>query len=184
LLQLSEPINAGDGKIDGLELNAQTFLNFLPSPWNGFGLSANATYLKGKTRYPNGYDPNTNTFTGPGQYMAIPGLSKWTYNIAGFYEKNGITARVSYNWRSTWVNWYSSDQNGQYAGNKTRPVSRLDASISYDLNKHLTVTADASNILGRPFEDYTLYTRTAYFPQDVRDEGRYFGLGVRFRFGE
>jgi TonB-dependent receptor len=184
LLQLSEPINAGDGKIDGFELNAQTFLNFLPSPWNGFGASANVTYLKGKTRYPNGYNPNTNTFDGPGVYQAITGLSKWTYNLAGFYEKGGITARVSYNWRSTWVNWYSTDQNGNYVDNRTRPVGRLDASISYDMNKHLTLTADASNILARPFEDYTRYAPPLYFPQDVRDEGRYFGLGVRFRFGQ
>lgn len=184
VLQLSEPINAGDGRIDGFELNAQTFFDFLPSPWSGFGVSGNVTYLNGKTRYPNGYNPNTDKFEGPGQYMTIPGLSKWTYNFAAFYEKGGITARISYNRRSDWVNWYSSDQNGQYAGNSTRARDRLDASIGYDLNKNFTVTADVANILAHPFHDYTQYTPGFYFPQDVRDEGRYYGLGIRFKFGE
>lgn len=58
VLQLSEPINAGDAKISGFELNGQTFLDFVPSPWNGFGVSANLTYL-------NGYNPNTGQFEGP-----------------------------------------------------------------------------------------------------------------------
>ena len=184
VLQLNEPINAGDGKIKGFEVNAQTFLDFLPRPFNGFGVAGNVTYLKGKTRYPNGYDPDTDTFSGTGQFMPIPGLSKWTYNLTGFYEKGGITARVSYNWRSNWVNWYSSDQNGQYSGNSTRARDRLDGSISYDVNKNFTVTADISNILARPFRNYTQYARGFSFPQDVRDEGRYYGFGVRFRFGE
>lgn len=184
LLQLSEPINAGDGKIDGFELNAQSFLSFLPSPLDGFGLSGNVTYLDGKTRYPNGYDPNTNTFNGPGEYMEIPGLSKWTFNAAAFYEKNGLSARLSYWRRSTWVNWYASDQNGQYAGNRSRSLERLDASVTYDVNKHFTLSAEVANILAQPYRNYTKYTRDAYFPQDVRDEGRYFGLSARFRFGE
>jgi TonB-dependent receptor len=184
VLQLSQPINAGDGKIEGFELNAQTFLSFLPGPWDGFGVSGNVTYLDGKTRYPNGYDPNTNTFAGPGEYLRIPGLSKWTFNAAAFYEKNGFSARVSYWRRSTWVNWYSTDQDGQYAGNNTRSLERLDASITYDVTKNLTVTAEVANILTQPYRNYTQYTRDASFPNDVRDEGRYYGLGVRFRFGE
>jgi TonB-dependent receptor len=184
ILQLSQPINAGDGKINGFELNAQSFLTFLPSPWDGFGVSGNVTYLDGKTRYPNGYNPNTDKFEGPGQFMTIPGLSKWTFNAAAFYEKHGFSARLSYWRRSKWVNWYSSDQNGQYAGNSTRSLERVDASVSYDLNKQLTVTADVANILHQPYRDFTQYTPGAYFPHDTRDEGRYFGLGLRFRFGQ
>jgi TonB-dependent receptor len=184
VLELNQPINAGDGKIEGVELNAQSFLNFLPSPWDGFGLSGNVTYLDGKTRYPNGYDPNTNTFTGPGEYLRIPGLSEWTYNAAAFFEKGGLTARISYWRRSDWVNWYSSNQDGQYAGNSTRALERLDGSISYDVNKQFTVTAEVANILTQPYRNYTQYTPGSYFPNDVRDEGRYYGLGLRFRFDE
>ena len=184
VLQLNGPVNAGDGKIKGFELNAQSFLTFLPSPFDGFGLSGNVTYLSGKTRYPNGYNANTDKFEGAGQFMTIPGLSKWTFNAAAFYEKNGLSARVSYWRRSTWVNWYSSDQNGQYAGNKTRSLERVDASISYDLNKQLTITADVANILHQPYRNFTQYTPGAFFPHDLRDEGRYFGAGLRFRFGK
>ena len=185
-LQLSSPINAADGKIKGLEFNAQTFLDFLPRPWNGFGVSGNLTLLKGKSRYPNGYNPETDQFEGPGQYLKIPGLSKVTYNLAVFYEKGPIQARVSYNRRSDWVNWYSQDPDSgdQYTGSGTHARDRLDASISYDVTKNFTLNADFSNILAKPFNNYVSYAPGRTFPIDVRDEGRYYGLGLRFRFGE
>ncbi|WP_205651111.1 TonB-dependent receptor [Tsuneonella mangrovi] len=186
VLQLSTPINAGDASIKGFELNLQSFLDFLPSPWNGFGVQANLTYLEGKSRYPNGYDPNTDTFTGPGEYLKIPGLSKWTYNLTGFYEKGPIQARISYNWRSSWVSWYNLDpQTGnQYTGGGVYARSRLDASFSVKLTKNFTVNADVSNILAKPFHDYVNYKPGGYYTQDIRDEGRYYGLALRWRFGE
>jgi len=184
-LRLNSPINAADGSIKGFEINAQTFLDFLPSPWDGFGIQANVTYLTGKSRYPNGYNAQTDMFEGEGEYLKITGLSDWTFNVAAFYEKDGVTARISYNQRSDWVNGYVRDlDNGDYAGNGTQQRDRLDASISYDINKNFTVYFDVSNILARPFMNYTQYEPGRTFPIDVRDEGRYYGFGFRFRFGE
>jgi TonB-dependent receptor len=186
-LRVVQPINAADANIKGLELNAQTFLDFLPSPWNGFGVSGNVTYLKGKNRVPspNDYDPETGTFSDPGEYQKIPGLSKWTYNLAAFYEKSGLSARVSYNFRSDWVNGYGFDEvAGSYTGNGTRARDRLDASVSYDITKSLTIGADISNILAKPFRNFVGYAPDRTYPIDLRDEGRYFGFNLRFRFGE
>lgn len=186
ILRLSSPINAADSEIKGAEVNFQSFFDFLPSPFNAFGASANVSYLKGKSRYPNGYNPNTDEFEGEGEYLTIPGLSEWTYNAAFFYEKDGLTARISYNRRSDWVNGYNTDPNTgfQYTGNGTRARDRLDAGVSYDITENFTLSADVSNILARPFRNYVGYLPERQFPIDVRDEGRYFGLGVRFRFGE
>ncbi|WP_241461647.1 TonB-dependent receptor [Aurantiacibacter luteus] len=186
-LQLSSPINAADSWIEGFEVNFQTFLDdFLPDAFSGFGVSANVTYLKGETRLPNGYNPETDVFEGEGEYVRIPGLSEWTYNLALFYEANGITTRLSYNRRSDWVNGYNTDpDNGfQYTGNGTLARDRLDANFSYDITPNFTVFADVANILARPFRNFVGYTSQATFPIDVRDEGRYFGAGLRFRFGE
>lgn len=187
-LELSGPVNASDAKIKGAEVNFQTFFDFLPEPWNGFGMSANVTYLEGKNRRPNfaSYDPVTDTFTEEGEYLPIEGLSKWTYNTALFYEKGPLTARISYNKRSNWLYGYGQDfDNSQaYIGRGTLARDRLDAGVSYDITENFTLSADVSNILANPFENYTAYQPGRTSPIDVRDEGRYFGFGLRFRFGE
>ncbi|WP_082453782.1 TonB-dependent receptor [Sphingomonas sp. Leaf62] len=186
ILSLSSPINAGDANIKGAEANFQTFFDFLPGALSGFGVSGNVSYLTGKNRYPNGYNPNTDTFEGEGAYLTIPGLSKWTYNAALFYEKSGLVARVSYNRRSDWVNRYNTDQLSgfQYSGESTYARDRLDAGASYDINKNITVSADIGNILARPFRNYVNFQPGRSSPIDVRDEGRYYGVGLRFRFGD
>lgn len=186
ILQLSNPINAADAQIKGAEANFQTFFDFLPGALSGFGISGNVSYLTGRNRYPNGYDPQTDTFKGEGEYLTIPGLSKWTYNAAFFYEKSGLVARLSYNRRSDWVNGYNTDpQTGfQYTGTGTYARDRLDAGVSYDINKNFTIGADIGNILATPFQNYVNFQQGRYSPIDVRDEGRYYGASLRFRFGD
>jgi iron complex outermembrane receptor protein len=178
LIRISRPENAGAGKIKGFEVNAQTFLDFLPDAFKGFGIQGNVTYVDGKNQFPKALvaDP---------AYVRITGLSKWTYNAAVFYERNGLTGRLSYNRRSPWVSYYRDAPDGsQYTGVGVKAVSRLDASLSYDISKHLTISADVSNLLAKPFENYNNYQPDRTYPVDVRYEGRYYGLGLRFRFGE
>ncbi len=179
LIQISRPENAGAGKIKGFEVNAQTFLDFLPEAFKGFGVQGNVTYIDGKNQSPLTLGADT-------PYIRITGLSKWTYNAALFYERNGLTGRISYNRRSPWVsNYYRPEADGpQYVGVGVRATSRLDASLSYDVSKQLTVSLDVSNLLAKPFENYNNYSPDRTYPVDVRYEGRYYGLGLRFRFGE
>lgn len=178
LVELSRPENAGAGKIKGFEVGAQTFLDFLPDAFKGFGVQGNLTYIDGKNRFPS-------TLTADPAYVRITGLSKWTYNAAVFYERNGLTGRLSYNRRSPWVSYYRQAPDGsQYTGVGVKAISRLDASLSYDVSKNLTVSFDVSNLLAKPFENINNYTPNRTYPVDVRYEGRYYGLGMRFRFGE
>jgi len=175
LIQLSRPENAGRGRIKGVELSAQTFFDFLPGWLSGFGAQANVTYLDGTNALPG-------TPGGDAPDVPITNVSKWTYNVSGFYEKGRISARVSYNWRSRFVtSYYLNSDSLRYAGEVTRPISRLDASLSYEAMKGITVVANASNILAQPFNNYRYYNETQYFPRDLRLEGRYFSLGVRFK---
>lgn len=178
LVELNRPENSGAGKIKGFEINAQTFLDFLPEAFKGFGVQGNVTYIDGKNQFPK-------TLGGDAPYVRITGLSKWTYNAAVFYERNGVTGRISYNHRSPWVTNYRQATDGsQYTGVGVRATSRLDASLSYDLSKQLTISFDVSNLLAKPFENYNNYQSDRTYPVDVRYEGRYYGVGMRFRFGE
>lgn len=56
--------------------------------------------------------------------------------------------------------------------------------MAYSPFDALTLTFDVSNILAKLFENYRTFNKTQRYPRDVRDEGRYFGLGARFRFGQ
>lgn len=176
LVSLTQPENAGKGKIQGVEVAGQTFFDFLPGWLSGFGVQANLTYLDAQNALPRAL--------GTGAPMVrMTGVSKWTYNLAGFYEKGPLAVRLSYNRRSGWVNSYSRNSNeSQYAGELARPVSRLDFSTSYEWNKNVTLTFEMSNILAQPYENYRYYSQTAFYSRDVRDEGRFMSLGARFKF--
>ncbi|PJI88500.1 TonB-dependent receptor [Sphingomonas koreensis] len=175
LIQINRPENAGKGRIKGVEASVQTFFDFLPGWLSGFGAQANVTYLDGTNALPVALGEGA-------RQVKLTGLSTWAYNLTGFYEKNGISARLSYNRRSEFVTSYNRTANEvQYAGEITRPISRLDFSVSYDLTPGFTLVGNVSNILGEPFNNYRYYNETQYFPRDLRVEGRYFSLGLRFK---
>ena len=174
LLEVSRPENAGNGYIKGVELAGQTFLDFLPGAWNGFGVQANVTYLDAKNQLP------AILGTG-GQMVKIPGTSTWSYNLALFYEKNKISTRLSLNGRSRWINSYDT-RSGPWQGEGIEAVERLDYSFSYSPNDAYTINFDVSNLLAKPFHDFHEYMPGQQFVTDIRDEGRYYGLSLRFKY--
>lgn len=175
LIQLGQPQNAGKGKIKGVEASVQGFFDFLPGWLSGFGAQANLTYLDGTNALPA-------TPGGDAPNVPITNVSKWSYNLTGLYEKGKISARLSYNRRSHFVtSYYLNSESQRYAGELTHPISRLDASLSYQFTDKLSMVGEVSNILAQPFKNYRYYNQTQYFPRDLRLEGRYFSLGVRFK---
>ncbi|WP_010543222.1 TonB-dependent receptor [Sphingomonas elodea] len=176
LIQISRPENAGSGKIKGFEVSAQSFFDFLPGWLSGFGAQGNLTYVDAKNQLPRAL--------GTAQPMvSLTGLSKWSYNLSGFYERDKISLRLSYNYRSSYIDFYSRNSNDQqYTGQQVRPISRLDFSGSYTPIENITLTVEVNNILAQPFSNYRYFNETQYYPIDTRYEGRYFSAGVRFRF--
>jgi TonB-dependent receptor len=174
-VQLNRPENAGTGRIKGLEASLQTFFDFLPGWLSGFGVQVNGTYLDGTNELPQ-------VLAEGGRQVKIVGLSKWAYNLTGFYEKGPFAARLSYNHRSEYVDNYNRNTNEElYAGQLTRKVNRLDLSTTYELSKGFTLVGNVSNILGTPFKTYRNYNETQSFGRDLRVEGRYISLGLRFK---
>lgn len=171
---ITRPYSAGSGTLKGLEASFTTFFNFLSAPFSNFGTQLNGTYIVG-----------TESFSVPGVPVTsgeFPNVSKFSYNLIGFYEQGPISARLAYNWRDRRITNYTSSGAGG-AGLQSREytaaISRLDFSASYKLTSHLTATVDATNLLGEPFQDY--YGSPIY-PRDVRYEDSVYSLGVRFTF--
>ncbi|WP_327555475.1 TonB-dependent receptor domain-containing protein [Sphingomonas sanguinis] len=181
LIEISRPENAGKGRIKGIEVGGQTFFDFLPGLWSGFGVQANVTYLEGKQRYPANLFASSGGTTEP-PFVPITGLSKWTYNIALFYEKGDVSTRLSFNNRDAYLNGNFINGDGFYNGEGTTRIQRLDFGFNYNMTKEITIAFDLANILAKPFNNYRSYGNGLSYPRDVRDEGRYYGLGVRFRF--
>ncbi len=166
-LVLTGPVNLATEKIDGAEAQFTTFFDFasLPGWMHGFGVQANATYLHARPQ--------------------LTDISKWAFNLAGFYEGGGLTVRLSYNRRSSFLTTVQDRGDDQYF-ERARPVSRLDLSTSYVLTDNVTLFFDWTNMLGNPFRSDLSSARAGAsretYPRFVRYEETIFSGGVRFRF--
>jgi TonB-dependent receptor len=172
---VSRPRNTGHGKLYGAELAYQQFFDFLPGPLSGLGAQINGTYLIGKTQ-----DPTT------GLQQRLVNVSKYSYNAILIYEKYGFSARLAYNWRSNFIDSYTSG--GAQGGTiRVSPIQQLDFSGSYSPMPWLTLTFDATNLLDRTYHDrFVGVSQTTGLasntPRDTRTYDRTFEFGARFKF--
>ena len=180
LYNITRPSNSGKGYVRGVEVGGQTFFDFLPGAFDGFGVQANYTFV----------DSDTPTLLA-GQRLPLANLSRHSYNVSALYDKYGLSARVAYNWRSR---FFESTFAGATVASGVAgvapavippgPVYRkaygwLDASINYDINDQFTLTFEGSNLLRTRRQSY--YTVETRFNDQTIDD-RQFLAGVRFKF--
>ncbi|WP_229796461.1 TonB-dependent receptor [Thermomonas carbonis] len=151
---ITRPVNVGTAKIQGAEIGWNQFFDFLPAPFDGFGMSANYTYIKSSTSVPNNLDTQP-LDTDASTFGVLPadGLSKNSYNLAGFYEKGPWQIRLAYNWRSEYL--LSIGPNGYNGGDGgiawKLPVysdsyGQLDGSIFYKITDNIQVGLEMNNL--------------------------------------
>lgn len=198
-LVISGPVNTREAKIKGFEAQVTGFFDFLPGALSGFGAQANVTYIDAKAEFgffcpptanvactPRAGSPNATTLT-----TRIPDVSRWTYNLVGLYERDGLSLRLAYNHRSSFPEADRAERDGFFTlQGRGNPVSRLDWSSNYALTENFTVFFDWTNILGDPFQSDIV--RVNYpggvpsdpeiFPMVTRFEESVMSAGVRFRF--
>jgi len=138
--QVTRPVNGDNGKIKGFEVGGNTFFDFLPGWLSGFGTQANFTYVDSKAPSPDAQDT-----TGAQLTVPLEQLSKYSYNLIGFYDKGPLSARVAYNWRSKYVVTTRGNGSGNLPiFNDAR--GQLDASITYTIAPHFAMTVDGTNL--------------------------------------
>ena len=151
---ISRPVNVGTARIQGAEIGWTQFFDFLPAPFDGFGMSANYTYIDSSTNVPNNLDTQP-VDTDGSTFGDLPadGLSKNSYNVAAFYEKGPWQIRLAYNWRSEYL--LSIGPNGYNGGDGgiawKLPVysdayGQLDGSIFYKFNDHIQLGLEMNNL--------------------------------------
>jgi TonB-dependent receptor len=176
-------VNADKASVKGIELAYQQFYDFLPKPFDGFGLLANFTYVDSNVpNVPLNIFDNSD-LTSSKLNLPVEGVSKYAYNLAAMYEKHGVSARLAWNWRSKYLLTAS-------AANAGGPVwmenyGQLDGSIFYDITKNFKIGLQGTNLLDAKtiLDNYTVVAGTAYRPHNqwtVTD--RRFAVVVRARF--
>lgn len=136
-LRITRPVNGTDKvTINGIEAGAQLALDFLPQPWDGFGVLANVTYQDDK-----GYKQQ-NFFTGA--ILPFPGLSDLSYNFSLYFENARFNARASYNWREEWL-ITPSGRGGLPEFNEE--YGSLDASFGFNITPDVTFFLEGVNLL-------------------------------------
>jgi len=158
LYEVSRPFNTDSGYLQGLEFAYQQFYSALP----GWGLAANATLAEGSLQSKE--DPALS-----GQPFA--GMSRYSFNVSALYELNGWSGRLAYNWRSRYTDTYDYSNSGYNL--TVSPISALDGSLSYKLDKNLTASVTANNILNSNYHD-----SFGVFPRDSRYYDRTIGVSL------
>lgn len=186
-VNFSQETNQGNGNIQGFELAYQQFYENLPGAWSGLGMSFNYTYLdQSGINDDVGFGDGIAGAGGRNKFRAfsnldLPGYSDNTVNAVLMYEKYDISARLAYNWRSEYL---LTDRDADlFAPVIAESTGQLDASIAYNINEHLKVGVDASNLLNEIISTEMIYnqagdrTPRSYFKTDTR-----YGVFAQMKF--
>lgn len=169
--------NRSGGTVNGIELSALHYFDYLPGFLSGFGLQANYTYAESE-------DDNAETISQPGitdPGNALEGFAKNSYNLIAFYDQDGLQARLAYNWRDNFLHARDGAAENIAAALPvhTEAYGQLDASISYDINDTYTITAEAINLTDEGRLEYIDIRERV---SKVEYAGVRYQVGVRVKF--
>ncbi len=147
-------------KLHGFEFAVQH------SFWDtGFGAILNYTIVESDSNY-----DNTLQYLIP--QFAVTGVSD-SANAVLYYDKNGIQARVAYNWRDEFLSGYGQDPFYIEA------YGQFDASASWEFMEGFTVFAEGINITGSDRRGHRRADQAVFFA--APGYSRY-AAGVRYSF--
>jgi TonB-dependent receptor len=159
--EITTPVNSDQtAALNGWEFAVQH------SFWDtGFGVILNYTIVNGDATYDNTQPSSVVQF-------ALTGLSD-SANAVAYYDKNGLQARVAWNWRDKFL--AGTGPNPSY----TEEYWQIDASASYEFIPGFTAFVEAINLTGEGRRGHLRHENNVTFVQP--GFARY-AAGVRFSF--
>lgn len=148
---LSQPYNASNGELKGLELGAVWFPDNLPDVLDGFGIQASYTALESSQTTPITDSAGNITET---KETDLFGVSDESYSIVLAYDKHDVGVRLSYAWRSEFLNNYEAAAFANPLEIWRKPESSLDLQVTYDINDNLSLTLDGTNLTEEIYQSY------------------------------
>ena len=161
IFTLGQPGNSDQtATLDGWEFAVQH------SFWEtGLGVILNYTIVNSDTSFDNSLRYTETQF-------AVTGVSD-SANAVLFYDKNGLQARVAYNWRDGFLSGYGLDPF------YIEEYGQFDVSASYEIREGLTIFAEGINITNADRKGHMRNEQTVFFA--APGYARY-AAGVRFNF--
>ncbi len=167
---VTEPVNAGNGRIYGIELGGQYAFGDAVQWLRGFGAAANYTYSQSQSTQVTSF----------GNRGPIPGVSRDAVTGTLYYENRGFSIRGSYSYRDKAVNDSETGSTFPFGGKVYQifaaPYGQLDAQASYDFNKHVGIIFSVQNLTDASQHTYLQWPNE---PFTYDNWGRRFFLGVK-----
>ncbi|PKI16091.1 TonB-dependent receptor [Colwellia sp. 12G3] len=166
LWDISRPSNAPDTKnVYGVELALQHLIGE-----TGFGFGINGTLVEGDVEF---------DVESLNQQTPLDGLSN-SANFQAFYEKHGLSVKVTYAWRDEFLlgvgqSQGSSDNPPQFA----KEFGQWDMSINYDVTDRFTVFFEGINLNDETEQGFGRYEEQFLFANQY---GPRYSVGVRYSF--
>ncbi|WP_338468350.1 TonB-dependent receptor [Novosphingobium sp. ZN18A2] len=168
------PNNGGTGYVAGFEVQAEIPLRAISPALDGFGLRLNGTHNISSVSFADA--------AGNIQSVTVPGLSKWTGVVTGYFEKGGFSARATYQYRSSFLGLSTTVEQAQ-SYNITSGEGILSAQIGYEFQhgplEGLSLIATGSNLTNAPFINY--YSNTS-LPINYETYGATYSIGASYKF--
>ena len=163
------PMNGGSAILEGIELNAQQPLYFLPRWLSGFGVNGNVTFQHSNAKSNITGHPDT----------ALPRAPSLMYNIGVFYSRGPVHFDLNYNYTGTQLLSVNSSLPDFYL----QPTRRLDLSVKYKFGWGLTGTLAMQNLLNTPAYWETMGKAKTYLAYDGSANGAFVQTGRMYLVG-
>jgi TonB-dependent receptor len=178
---VTQPVNASDGKLEGIELGFVYFPDYLPGVLKGLGLTGSFTKLDSEQTVPL---TNAEGEIIGEEKSEFFGVSDTSYNLTLAYDRAGLGARLSYVWRDDFKNNNEARLFANPIGIWRKSEASLDLQLSYNITDDLAVSFDAVNLTEEMQQAYYAFG-SAGGPGTMNFGNlllsRSFALGVRWR---
>ncbi len=160
------PRNLESADVYGVEIGFQHSFNWLPSPFDGLGVTLNATFVKS----------NAGVSSDTGTSFALEGLGH-SQNAVLFYEKGPISARIAYNRRNRFLQTLANGTGGDPV--YVQPNQQVDVQANYALTENITVFFQGVNIFNEKTESRGRYDNQFL---SLVESGPRYAIGGRLTF--
>lgn len=145
--RFTQPINAGNANVAGAEFSYQRDFGFIHPAMRCVGFYGTYTYTHSRVTDFN-FEGRENE-----KGLSLPGSPAHSANASLFFEKWGLSARVSYNYASSFIDEMGATS---FYDRYYDSVNYLDVNLAYTFGRKtkFTIFADCTNILNQPLRYY------------------------------
>lgn len=165
--------NGDSADLWGLELAYSQKFDWLPAPWNGLLLGANATFSRSDATI-SGYDADSGRTLE--RDIDLPFQSDTVGNLMLGWENDKLSLRLSANYKSDYLYEVASIDDKQHDLQVDDQVF-VDFSAGYFLTKGLQLRFEAQNITD---ENYYVYTGSRSYNAQYEEYGPTYKLGLTY----